>query len=574
MSTASATTFSVHDFLSQEASKDLLRFSTAGSVDDGKSTLIGRLLYDTQSVYEDQIRSIEGKGTTGKGQIDFALLTDGLRAEREQGITIDVAYRYFSTSKRKFIIADTPGHEQYTRNMATGASTADAAIVLIDARKGVLVQSRRHAFIASLLRVRHLLIAVNKMDLVGFDEGTFRAIESDFRGVLDEIAKITGNPVDAKFTPISALGGDNVVHRSATMPWYEGPSILELLESLPASEGAKSAPFRFPVQRVVRPNHTFRGFAGQIASGVVRTGQPVTVHPSGITARIKRIVTWDGDLAEASAPLSVTLVLDRELDISRGDLLVASETPATLANQITASLVWMDQRPLDAHRRYLMKHASRTVPVSVASIDHRIEVTTLQREPAVQLELNHIGTVTLQLGHAIACDPYAENRATGAFILIDPMTNATAAAGMIVQGTVWSAASSESSDDYWGPVTAGEREARWGHRGAVVELSGAPELIDAVERSLFVVGAASTRIDAEGEEFLLHPQLLGLVSAQQSRAGLLALVTNPQEGAPLAVRVEGRETDIDSTEPIRAVAEVHQFLRSTGIFISTEKANL
>src|SRR5579863_3206511 len=364
MGAATATEFSIDDFLFQENQKDLLRFSTAGSVDDGKSTLIGRLLYDTQSVYDDQIRSIEGKGTTGKGQIDFALLTDGLRAEREQGITIDVAYRYFSTPKRKFIIADTPGHEQYTRNMATGASTADAAVVLIDARKGVLVQSRRHAFIASLLRVQHVLVAVNKMDLVGFDEGTFRAIEKDFRAVLDEIATITGNPVQAEFVPISALGGDNVVHRSGNTPWYRGLSILESLEALPASEHARTAPFRFPVQRVLRPDHSFRGFAGQIASGTIRKGEAITVHPSGVEARIERIVTWDGDLAEATAPLSVTLVLDRELDISRGDLIVASKAPAQLANRVTASLVWMDHKPLDVNRRFLMKHASRTVPAS------------------------------------------------------------------------------------------------------------------------------------------------------------------------------------------------------------------
>ena len=303
----------------------MLRFSTAGSVDDGKSTLIGRLLYDTQSVYEDQMRSIEGKGTTAPGQIDFALLTDGLRAEREQGITIDVAYRYFSTAKRKFIIADTPGHEQYTRNMATGASTADAAIVLIDASKGVQIQSRRHAYIASLLRVRHVLVAVNKMDLIGYDEAVFRAIESEFRAVLEQIAEDTGTPVEAHFVPVSALKGDNVVHRaearSSAMPWYDGPSLLELLEALPATERTHDASFRFPVQRVLRPDHTFRGFAGQIASGTVRVGDKITVFPSGREAKIERIVTFDGDFEKAVAPLSVTLVLDREIDISRGDLI-------------------------------------------------------------------------------------------------------------------------------------------------------------------------------------------------------------------------------------------------------------
>src|ERR1022692_2191042 len=330
MATITAQPFSVSEFLADEREKDLLRFSTAGSVDDGKSTLIGRLLYDTQSVYEDQVRSIEGKGTTAPGQIDFALLTDGLRAEREQGITIDVAYRYFATPRRKFIIPDPPGHEQYTRNMATGASTADAAVVLIDAAKGVLIQSRRHAYIASLLRVRHVLVAVNKMDLIDYDEARFRAIERDFKVVLDQIAADTGSPVESTFVPVSALAGDNIVHRSDAMPWYKGPSLLELLESLPSSQDTRTSPFRFPVQRVLRPDHTFRGFSGQIASGTIRPGDRVTVLPSGRSAQVERIVTWDGDLAEAIAPLSVTLVLDRELDISRGDLIVSSQTPATI----------------------------------------------------------------------------------------------------------------------------------------------------------------------------------------------------------------------------------------------------
>src|SRR5580692_7735311 len=358
MATLVTPAFSIEDFLLAEREKDLLRFSTAGSVDDGKSTLIGRLLYDTQSVYEDQVKSIEGKGTTAPGQIDFALLTDGLRAEREQGITIDVAYRYFSTVKRKFIIADTPGHEQYTRNMATGASTADAAIVLIDASKGVQIQSRRHAYIASLLRVRHVLVAVNKMDLIGYDEAAFRAIEADFSSVLDQIAADTGTPVERIFVPVSALKGDNIVHGSQAMPWYTGPSLLQLLESLPSAQETRTAPFRFPVQRVLRPDHTFRGFAGQIASGTVRPGDMITVLPSGRSAEVERIVTWDGDLSEARAPLSVSLVLNRELDISRGDLLVSAQTPATIARRIMAALVWMDQRPLDCSRRYLLKHTS------------------------------------------------------------------------------------------------------------------------------------------------------------------------------------------------------------------------
>ena len=423
--------FWIPKFLQQEREKDILRFSTAGSVDDGKSTLIGRLLYDTQSVYEDQIRSIEGKGTTAPGQIDFALLTDGLRAEREQGITIDVAYRYFSTGRRKFIIADTPGHEQYTRNMATGASTADAAVVLIDAAKGVLVQSRRHAYIASLLRVRHVLVAVNKMDLIGYDEAAFRAIERDFRLVLEQIAADTGNPVEAQFVPVSALVGDNIVHRTSAMPWYRGPSLLELLESTPTSVDTSAAPFRFPVQRVLRPDHTFRGFAGQIASGTIRPGDRITVLPSGRSAEVERIVTWDGDLAEAHAPLSVTLVLSQEVDISRGDLIVSSAAPATVAKRVRAALVWMDQRPLERKRRYLLKHTSHTVPAFVSSIEHRTDIGNLSREPAATLEMNGIGVVNITLLRSMALDLYGSNRSTGAFILIDPETNATVAAGMV-----------------------------------------------------------------------------------------------------------------------------------------------
>jgi sulfate adenylyltransferase subunit 1 len=571
--------FEIGEFLAQEREKDLLRFSTAGSVDDGKSTLIGRLLYDTQAVYEDQVRAIEGKGTTAPGQLDFALLTDGLRAEREQGITIDVAYRYFSTARRKFIIADTPGHEQYTRNMATGASTADAAVVLIDARKGVLVQSRRHAFIASLLRVRHVLVAVNKMDLVDYGEATFRVIERDFRAVLDQIAEDTGNPVEAAFVPMSALKGDNVVHRSPAMEWYAGPSLLELLEQLPRAQETRTAPFRFPVQRVLRPDHSFRGFAGQIASGTVRPGDAVTALPSGRQAHVKRIVTWEGDLNEAHAPLSVTLELDRELDISRGDLIAAAAAPAEVAARVKAWMVWMDQRPLDTSRRYLVKHASRTVPAYVTAIESRTNVETLSRDPAVTLELNSIGTVTLSFLHPIAFDPYSKNRSTGAFILIDPETNSTAAAGMIAAALAADGAKQQAEEDDWGPVTAGERQARRGHRGGVVELTGPAELIDAVERSLFSVGAVTSRIEAESEDFLLHPQMLDVMTEHEARLGLLVLLVRAQEEGPLTARVGESTIRVESGEPGEmspavAAAAVRRLLEAEGIFIASERANL
>jgi sulfate adenylyltransferase large subunit len=557
--------FEIGAFLAQERKKDLLRFSTAGSVDDGKSTLIGRLLYDTQSVYEDQVKSIEGKGTTAPGQLDFALLTDGLRAEREQGITIDVAYRYFATARRKFIIADTPGHEQYTRNMATGASTADAAVVLIDASKGVLVQSRRHAYIASLLRVRNVLVAVNKMDLIGYDEATFKAIEKDFRSVLEQIAADTGNSVEAQFIPVSALKGDNIVHRSEAMAWYTGPSLLELLEELPSSADRGIEEFRFPVQRVVRPDHTFRGFAGQIASGTVRVGDRITALPSGRSAEIARIVTWDGDLAEARAPLSVTLVLNQELDISRGDLIAAAEQPATVAKSARAALVWMDQRPLELHRRYMLKHTSQTVPAFVTGIEHKTNVTTLTHEPATQLEMNEIGVVELHLLRPIALDVYGTNRATGAFILIDAETNSTVAAGMVTAASGYTTGGEPVQTVEWGPVTAGEREARWGHRGGVLELSGPAELIDAVERSLFVVGAVTVRVTAANAE--ATAKLL-------SDAGVLALVVKPDESDVLTARSEGRTITLDTDESIKAVAAVHQLLRDAGLFVAAEGADL
>jgi sulfate adenylyltransferase subunit 1 len=574
MAATTVPNFSIQEFLLEEREKDLLRFSTAGSVDDGKSTLIGRLLYDTQSVYEDQVKSIEGKGTTAPGQIDFALLTDGLRAEREQGITIDVAYRYFSTPRRKFIIADTPGHEQYTRNMATGSSTADAAVVLIDASKGVLIQSRRHAYIASLLRVRNILVAVNKMDLIGYGESAFRAIEGDFQLVLEQIATDTGNPVEATFVPVSALAGDNIVHRSPAMPWYAGPSLLELLESLPSSHDTRTEPFRFPVQRVLRPDHTFRGFAGQIGSGTVRPGDTITVLPSGRSAQVRRIVTWDGDLEQARAPLSVTLVLDRELDISRGDLIVSAQTPATVAKNLTAAVVWMDQRPLELNRRYLIKHTSQTVPAFISSLEHRTDIGTLRHEPASTLEMNGIGVVNLNLLRPVALDSYARNRSTGAFILIDPDTNSTVAAGMIASASSYNAEGDHIHGDAWGPVTSGEREARWGHRGAVVEFSGPAGLIDSIERSLFLVGVVSARVEADDDVFVLHPRLLEIVSSTHTNAGLLSLVIQANEGGPLVVRAEGQQLTLDADEPNKAISAVHQLLHNAGIFIPSEKAGL
>lgn len=407
---------------------DLLRFTTAGSVDDGKSTLIGRLLYDSQTVFEDQLAGIR-KATRNQanGGLDLSLLTDGLRAEREQGITIDVAYRYFSTPRRKFIIADTPGHEQYTRNMATGASTAHLAIVLIDARHGVLAQSRRHAYIATLLGIRHLVIAVNKMDLVEYREEVFRSICADFSAFAAQI----GSPPGMQFIPLSALCGDNVVHRSSRMRWYEGPALLEHLETAPAAEESNHVGLRLPVQYVIRPSQDFRGLAGQLASGTVRRGDAVTVLPSGRETRVRSIVTRDGELEEAFAPMSVTVRLEQELDVSRGDMLVAPADPPQSARRFDATLVWMNQKPAVAGRPYLLKHTTQTLQARIVEIRHRVDIHTLAAQPAGELQLNEIGAVVVEAQRPLFIDPYRRNRFTGSFILIDPLSNETLGAGMI-----------------------------------------------------------------------------------------------------------------------------------------------
>ncbi len=430
-------------FLAAEQAKDLLRFTTAGSVDDGKSTLIGRLLYDSRSVYEDQLESVT-KASVGRnaGSIDFSLLTDGLRAEREQGITIDVAYRYFATPRRKFIIADTPGHEQYTRNMVTGASTAELAIVLVDARKGVLPQSRRHAFIATLLGLPQLVVAINKMDLVGFDQKVFEAIAEEFRQFL-------GNArIQPYFVPISALTGDNVVKRSLQMPWFGGPSLLEYLETVPTGVLDSQAPFRFPVQRVVRPDLDFRGYAGSVASGTIRPGDAVVVLPSGRRTTVETIRTFDGDLAVAEAPQAVTLSLADEIDISRGDTIAAVDNPPVLSNRIEATLVWLNATPGHVHDRYRLKLTTKQELAELQSIEYRININTLAHEKTASLEMNEIGVVHLETARPLTFDPYSVNRTTGSFILIDPLTNATVAAGMVT-GTYQQARSGDEIGFGW-----------------------------------------------------------------------------------------------------------------------------
>jgi sulfate adenylyltransferase large subunit len=433
--------FAIEEFLASEETKDLLRFSTAGSVDDGKSTLIGRLLYDSRNVYEDQIRAVTGP-IAAPGQkhlaIDFAQLTDGLRAEREQGITIDVAYRYFSTQRRKFIIADTPGHEQYTRNMATGASTADLAIILIDARKGILTQSRRHAYIASLLGIRHLVAAVNKMDLVDFSEEVYQKIEADFASLVQQFG--AANLVTI---PVSALHGDNVVEPSSHTPWYTGPTLLEHLEQAPAGTLHTNKAFRLPVQRVIRPNHNYRGFAGQIAAGTIRKGDEIIALPSGRRSRVAAITTFDGDLDEAVAPQSIAITLEDELDISRGDVIADSGRPPQTTTEFEAALVWFDGARLEDHKPYLLKHGTQTLNASITSVLHRTNIQTLEHEAVHSLGMNDIGIVEIATTRPILFDPYADNRATGSFILIDPATNSTVAAGMIRRSLIEDTASAE-----------------------------------------------------------------------------------------------------------------------------------
>ena len=428
-------------FLDAHLDQEMLRFTTAGSVDDGKSTLIGRLLHDTRSVYEDQLASIRASrvNRAGNGQVDLSLLTDGLRAEREQGITIDVAYRYFSTSKRKFIIADTPGHEQYTRNMATGASTAEVAIVLIDAKAfakagGLLPQSRRHTYIASLLRIPHVVAAVNKMDIVDYSEDVFQGICKQFTELAQHL-----HLQSVQIIPVSALAGDNVVDRTSAMPWYTGPTLLEYLETVPLSisdaSRAAGEPLRFPVQLVVRPNAEFRGFAGRVERGELRPGQQVRALPSGRVTRVKSLVTWDGELKSARFPQSVTVELEDEIDLSRGEMLVAdsvSEAPPHVSSSFRAMVVWMHEQPLTPGQTFLLKHTTRTVRATVRSIRYRVDVNTTEHHPSQQLNMNDIAEVEFDANLPLFFDAYAENRNMGSFILIDPVSNATVAAAMIL----------------------------------------------------------------------------------------------------------------------------------------------
>ena len=524
-------------FLQQEMGKELLRFTTAGSVDDGKSTLIGRLLHDAKGVYEDQLASLKkSRINRSTGPIDFSLLTDGLRAEREQGITIDVAYRYFATPRRKFIIADTPGHEQYTRNMATGASTANLAVILVDATKGLLPQTRRHSYIASLLGIPNVLAAINKMDLVGYREDVYLRLQADFLA----LARHLHIPA-AQCVPISALEGDNIVARSRNMPWYSGPTLLEHLETVAIQPSSSIDAIRFPVQYVIRPDSTFRGFAGQVAGGAVQTGDSVLALPSGQTTRVRSIVTYDGKLAAAVRSQSVTLELEDEIDLSRGDMLVSPDAPPKASRSFSARVVWLNEKPLDLHRTYLAKHTTRQVKAQVTRIQNRIDVNTLTSAPAAELEMNGIALLHLKTNSPLFIDSYRESRATGSFILIDPLSNATVAAGMIGEDLSGSnivrvGREEEQLSASREAITSQDRFKRHRHLPAIFLLPNGL-LAEFAERALFDKGFETIILDGD-----------------QIPSASMAAILNPLLSAGLVVLVVAGNIPVETRRALETLA--------------------
>jgi bifunctional enzyme CysN/CysC len=527
-------------YLKQHENKELLRFLTCGNVDDGKSTLIGRLLYDSKMIFEDQLAAIESDsvkhGTTGD-KIDLALLVDGLAAEREQGITIDVAYRYFSTEKRKFIIADTPGHEQYTRNMATGASLCDLAIILVDARYGVQTQTKRHSFIASLLGIKNVIVAVNKMDLLGFDENKFEQIQSDYLEFAKELEL-----ENIQFVPLSALDGDNVVNRSERSLWYKGKTLMEMLETVEINANRNLVNFRFPVQYVNRPNLDFRGFCGTVASGIVRPGDKVTALPSGKESTIKAIVTAEGNQQEAFSGQAVTLTLEDEIDISRGDMIVKSDDQPLTSNTINADIVWMAEDDMKPGKQYNMKFASAQNTGSISNVHHRIDVNTMEKFDADNLKLNEIGLCEVTLNKTVAFDPYKKNRASGAFIIIDRFTNVTVGAGMIV------GAADESGSGQLTAVSSKEKADRFDQKAASIVLTGSNKhvLAGAIDRKLFALGKAAALVSKDdiGDN---SPEDIATIIKQ---AGLIALCTFETRGEVDLV------INADTTSIEAAIAEI------------------
>jgi sulfate adenylyltransferase subunit 1 len=515
-------------FLQEDLQKDLLRFTTAGSVDDGKSTLIGRLLHDAKAVYEDQVASVQkSKINRSGGSFDFSLLTDGLRAEREQGITIDVAYRYFSTARRKFIIADTPGHEQYTRNMATGASTADLAIILVDASKGLLTQTHRHAHIASLLGIRCVVAAINKMDLVDYREEVFLRLQRDFLALASQL-----RIPSVQCIPISALAGDNVVSSSQDMLWYSGPTLLEHLETVDFQRAHTQEPVRFPIQYVIRPDSRFRGFAGQLASGSLRPGDALVALPSGQETRVRAIVGFEGDKEQAVASQSLTLQLENEIDLSRGDMLVSPSHLPAVSRGFSATVVWFHPDPLSTGRPLFLKQTTRLVKSRIRRIHHRVNVNTFEREPAELLEMNGIAEVEVETNQPLFLDSYVASRPTGSFILIDPVSNATVGAGMVRETTLTETPVDEesiASKD----VIARERHRRHGHKPGIFLLGNRVSLAKSLERVLFHSGFEAIVLDASG----IASSVLNAVLSSLQDAGMLVLCTNaalaPKELAEL-----------------------------------------
>ncbi|HEX2662595.1 MAG TPA: sulfate adenylyltransferase subunit CysN [Candidatus Acidoferrum sp.] len=510
-------------FLEADLRKDLLRFTTAGSVDDGKSTLIGRLLHDAKAVYEDHVASVQkSKINRSSGSFDFSLLTDGLRAEREQGITIDVAYRYFSTLRRKFIIADTPGHEQYTRNMATGASTADLAIILVDATKGLLTQTHRHAYIASLLGIRRVVAAINKMDLVDYREDVFLRFQEDFLSLASRLG-ITS----VACIPISALAGDNVVSASENTPWYAGPTLLGHLETVDFRHTGSFDAVRFPIQYVVRPDFRFRGFAGQLASGSLGPGDALLALPSGQETRVKAIVGFEGNRAQAFAPQSITLELANEIDLSRGDMLVSPSNLPAVSSSFSAAVVWLHAEPLLIGKPLLLKQTTRVLKARVRRILHRVNVNTLQHEPAERLEMNGIAEVEVETNQPLFLDAYSTSRATGSFILIDPFSNATVGAGIVRETFLAGAAGPGDRRDarvtgLLGEVAVAERYRRHGHKPGVFLLGNRLSLARLLERAFFQEGFEVVVVDGSG---VASPVLAGFLTSLFS-AGMVVLCTN------------------------------------------------
>ena len=504
-------------FLDQDEKKDLLRLLTAGSVDDGKSTLIGRLLFDSKRLYEDQLAALQrdSKRVGHAGEdIDYALLLDGLKAEREQGITIDVAYRYFSTNKRKFIIADTPGHEQYTRNMVTGASTANLAIILIDATKGVITQTRRHTFLVSLLGIKHVVLAVNKMDLVDFDQKVFDDICEDYKNFVAQL-----DIPDVHFIPISALKGDNVVDKSNRLSWYKGKSMLEFLETVHISSDRNFDDMRYPVQYVLRPDRDFRGFSTRIASGIIRKGEEVMVLPSRKTSKIKNITTYDGELEEAFPPQSVTITLDDEIDVSRGDMIVYPDNLPRIERHFEATLVWMDENAMDPSTNFFIKHANNNTKARIDQIKYRIDVNSLQKSAVDFLELNEIGRVVLTTNKPLFFDPYKKNKNTGSFVLINPVTNNTVAVGMIIDKLSSDDLPSKISDKHReqirkgeGLISTQEYQSRFNQRGVTLWVtgllgSGKNEFTFSLEKQLFEMGATVVLLDGSSVRSGLSKEL-------------------------------------------------------------------